>query len=86
MRGGKLFWGICSAGVLGLVFEAGVVVGDVMAPEKPRGVSVGTTSTLDLAENLDDFQGRELRVRLITFEPGVPYRYTVMKGVPALQP
>ena len=70
MRGGKLFWGICAAGVLGLVFEAGVVVGDVMAPEKPRGVSVGTTSTLDLAENLDDFQGRELRVRLIMFEPG----------------
>lgn len=70
MRGKRIFWGICAAGVLGLVFEAGVVFGEDMAPEKPRGVTVGTTSTLDLTENLDDFQGRELRVRLITFEPG----------------
>ena len=31
---------------------------------------VGTTSTLDVLENLDDCQDRELRVRLITFEPG----------------
>lgn len=63
-------WGFCAAGFMALVFGAGVVVGEDMAPEKPRGVTVGTTSTLDLTKNLDDFQGRELRVRLIVFEPG----------------
>lgn len=66
----KLLWGACAVAVMGLVFEAGVVVGEDMAPDKPRGVSVGTTSTLDLSSNLDNIQGRELRVRLITFEPG----------------
>lgn len=41
-----------------------------MAPDKPRGVTVGKTSTLDLAAQLDELEGRQLRVRLITFEPG----------------
>ncbi len=70
MTGKNLIWGVCAAAVCGLVFKAGIVVGEDMAPEKPRGVTVGTTSTLDLSENLDDIQGRELRVRLIVFEPG----------------
>ncbi len=70
MGGKNVLWGLCAAAIVGLVFEVGIVVGEDLAPEKPRGVTVGTTSTLDLSENLDDFQGRELRVRLIVFEPG----------------
>jgi quercetin dioxygenase-like cupin family protein len=39
-------------------------------PEKAHGVNVGTTSALDLGAELDTLEGRQLRVRLITFEPG----------------
>lgn len=70
MKGKSIVWGVSATAFIGLVFGAGIVVGEDMAPAEPRGVTVGTTSTLDLSENLDDFQGRELRVRLIVFEPG----------------
>jgi quercetin dioxygenase-like cupin family protein len=70
MNSRNILWRVCVVGVVGLMFEAGVVVGEDMAPEKPRGVTVGKTSTLDLAGNLDDIQGWQLRVRLIVFEPG----------------
>ncbi|KPK33236.1 MAG: hypothetical protein AMJ66_05660 [Betaproteobacteria bacterium SG8_40] len=53
-----------------MVFEAGVVVGENTAPREPRGVSVGSASTLDLGPELDSLDGRQLRVRIITFEPG----------------
>ena len=66
----KLVWATCAAVLIGIVFEAGIVVGASTAPEKPRGVSIGPASTLDLGAELDSLDGRELRVRVITFEPG----------------
>ena len=70
MRAKSIVLGACAVAVIGLVFKAGVVVGEGMAPDKPRGVNVGKTSRLDLSGELDDLRGRQLRVRLITFEPG----------------
>lgn len=66
----NFLWGLCAATAIGLAFQAGVVVGDNAAPEKAHGVNVGTTSALDLGAELDTLEGRQLRVRLITFEPG----------------
>ena len=70
MKRNKLIWSLCAAGFMGLVFQGGVVVGETAAPEKPRGVSVGETSSLELAPELESLEGRQLRVRVITFEPG----------------
>ena len=61
---------LCAVSAISLVFQAGVVVGENTPPEKVRGVSVGTTSALNLDVELDNVNGRQLRVRLITFEPG----------------
>ena len=66
----NILWGLCVAGAVGLAFQAGIVVGDNTAPQKPHGVSVGTTSALDLGLEIENVTGRQLRVRLITFQPG----------------
>ena len=71
--------------VIGLVFEAGLVAGEDMAPDKPRGVSVGTTSTLDVLEDMDGCQGRELRVRLIAFESGGAVPLHSREGRPGIE-
>ena len=70
MKMKNLFWLACAVTVLGLVLKAGVVVGESSPPEKPRGISIGPVSTLDLGPELEDLDGRKLRVRIITFEPG----------------
>jgi quercetin dioxygenase-like cupin family protein len=44
-------------------------VGASTAPEKPHGVSIDAASTLDFDAELDRRDGRQLRVRLVTFEP-----------------
>ena len=70
MTKSKWVLGACAGVLIGLVFEAGVVVGGSKAPQEPRGVSVGSASTLELGPELDGLDGRQLRVRIITFEPG----------------
>lgn len=70
MKMRNMIWSAGAAGLALLAFQAGVVVGENAAPEKARGVSIGAASTLDLAANIDSMDGRELRVRVITFEPG----------------
>ena len=64
------FAGAGVAVVIGLVFAAGVVVGESTPPPEPRGVSVGSATTLELGPEIDSLEGRQLRVRIITFEPG----------------
>lgn len=63
-------WLVGAAALICLAFEAGIAVGENQPPDKARGVTVGTTSILDLGPELDSLDGRQLRVRLITFEPG----------------
>ena len=54
------------------------------APEKARNVSVGAASTLELGPELDSLEGRQLRVRLITFEPGGAVPLHSHKGRPGI--
>jgi len=70
MKTRKLFWMAGASALLGIVFGAGIAVGKSEAPQEPRGISVGVVSTLDLGSELTNLDGRELRVRIITFEPG----------------
>jgi quercetin dioxygenase-like cupin family protein len=53
-----------------MAFKAGVVVGENTPPEKMRGMNVGAPTVLDLSGELDSVDGRQLRMRVITFQPG----------------
>jgi quercetin dioxygenase-like cupin family protein len=57
--------------VLGLavVFGLGVAVGQ-QAPTENKGVKVEKTTSLDLTQEIDGVQGRQLRLRVITLDPG----------------
>ena len=70
MKYRKTVWTLCAAALTCLVFEAGVAVGEKTAPVEAHGVTVGAPSILDLGPELDSLDGRQLRIRVITFQPG----------------
>ena len=43
---------------------------DESGPSEPRGVSVEVLSTVDLAGEIEGLEGHQLRLRLVTIEPG----------------
>ena len=62
-------WMVTGAGGLALAFAVGVAVGQ-NAPAETKGIKVGQTTTLDLGPELDGVAGRQLRLRVVNFEPG----------------
>jgi quercetin dioxygenase-like cupin family protein len=59
-----LLLGFAVAGALGYA------AGQQSAPTETRGVTVMKTGTLDLSQELDKVQGRVLRLRVLSLEPG----------------
>jgi len=57
------------SGVL-LAFAIGVAVGQQTPPNANKGVSVSPPTAIDLTQELDGVAGRQLRLRLVTVEPG----------------
>ena len=57
----------CAA--LAVAFGLGTAVGQQAPPTDTKGIQVTQTSAIDLG-SLEGTQGRQLRLRLITFEPG----------------
>src|SRR5579859_6206154 len=55
---------------LALAFAVGVAVGQNSPPTENRGVMVGAPTVLDLANEIDSVAGRQLRMRVVTIEPG----------------
>jgi quercetin dioxygenase-like cupin family protein len=53
---------------LGLGFSK--AFGQQSPPTENKGVSVGKTAGLDLGPEIEGMQGRQLRVRVVTVEPG----------------
>lgn len=53
-----------------MALEAGVVVGQNTPPEKMHGMNISAPTALDLSPELDGIEGRQLRVRVTTFEAG----------------
>ena len=51
-------------------FGAGTVVGEQAPPTENKGVQISAPDTLDLEPWSDDMQGRQLRIRKLTIEPG----------------
>lgn len=84
MKSRNILWVVGLATALGLSFGAGVVVGESQAPEKMHGVEVGPPTSLDLSAEMDSVEGRHLRLRVITFEPGGAVPMHAHKGRPAV--
>lgn len=53
-----------------LAFGLGVAVGQQSAPTDTKGLKVSPPTALDLGPELDSVQGRQLRLRVVTLEPG----------------
>jgi quercetin dioxygenase-like cupin family protein len=56
-------------GGIALAFRIGVVVGE-QAPTENRGMSVSPPTAIELAQEIDGVEGRQLRLRVVTIEPG----------------
>jgi quercetin dioxygenase-like cupin family protein len=54
---------------LALAFGVGVAVGQ-NAPTETKGVKISPPTTLDLGGEIDGVEGRQLRLRVVTLEPG----------------
>jgi len=66
-----------------LAFAVGVAVGQ-SAPTETKGVKVGPPTALDLGKEIDGIQGRQLRMRVVTFEPGGVIGIHTHDGRPAV--
>ncbi|HTO45569.1 MAG TPA: cupin domain-containing protein [Burkholderiales bacterium] len=67
----RRYW-FTAAGLSGVVlaFVIGVAVGQQTPPTANKGVSVSPPTAIDLTQELDGVAGRQLRLRLVTVEPG----------------
>jgi quercetin dioxygenase-like cupin family protein len=73
------------AGALGIAvaFAAGVAVGQ-NAPTETKGVKVSPPTALDLGPEIDGIEGRQLRLRVVTLEPGGTVGIHTHKGRPGV--
>ncbi len=64
--------GRLGAGLLGvaLVFGLGVAVGQQAGPTDTVGLKASPPTALDLGPEIDSVQGRQLRLRVVTLDPG----------------
>ena len=58
--------------LLGLVaaFGLGTAIGQQTPPKENKGFVTGSTTVIDLGPEIDGMQGRQLRMRVLTLEPG----------------
>jgi quercetin dioxygenase-like cupin family protein len=67
-----------------LAFGLGVAVGQQTPPTETKGVTISPPVALDLAQEIDGVQGRQLRLRVVTLEPGGVVAVHSHKGRPAV--
>jgi len=68
---------------MALAFAVGVAVGQ-NAPTENKGVSVSAPTFVDLSNEVDSAAGRQLRLRVVTIEPGGVVAMHSHKGRPAV--
>ena len=61
------------------------VVGQQTPPTENKGVTIKPIGTLDLGPELDGMSGRQLRLRMITLEPGGVFAVHDHKDRPAVE-
>jgi len=77
-------------GVLGglvgiaLAFGFGIAVGQQTPPATNQGVKISQPTVLDLTDQIDSVNGRQLRLRVVTIEPGGAIPLHSHNGRPAV--
>jgi quercetin dioxygenase-like cupin family protein len=69
---------------MALAFAVGVAVGQNSPPTENKGVKVGAPTFLDLTNEIDSVAGRQLRMRVVTLEPGGVVAMHSHNGRPAV--
>ena len=69
---------------MALAFAIGVAVGQNSPPTENKGVKVGAPTFIDLTNEIDSVAGRQLRMRVITIEPGGVVALHSHNGRPAV--
>ncbi len=82
----KRIYTVAAAAVAAAVtFGLGVAVGQQSAPTETKGVKVSPPTALDLAQQeLDGLDGRQLRLRTVTIDPGGVVGVHSHKGRPGV--
>jgi len=62
--------GLAGAAGMAMAFAVGVAVGENAAPTESKGVQASAPTFLELGKELDSVEGRQLRMRVVTIEPG----------------
>ncbi len=70
--------------IAAIAFGIGLAVGEQTPPSATHGVSIGAPTTLDLPGQIDSVDGRQLRLRVVTIEPGGVVAVHSHKGRPAV--
>src|SRR5690349_3250856 len=84
MKQQRLVAAVAGAAAVTLAFGLGVAVGQNTAPTENKGVKVGQPTFLDLAQEVEGIEGRQLRMRVVTIEPGGVVAVHSHKGRPAV--
>ncbi len=75
-----------AAGLAGvaLAFGLGIAVGQQTPPTVNQGVKISPPTALDLTDEIDGVNGRQLRLRVVTIEPGGVVAVHSHNGRPAV--
>ena len=69
---------------IALAFGLGIAVGQRTPPTANQGVKISSPTALDLTEEIDGVSGRQLRLRVVTIEPGGAVAVHSHNGRPAV--
>jgi quercetin dioxygenase-like cupin family protein len=69
---------------LASAFVIGIAIGEQAAPTENKGMTVGKPTVVELGPEIDSVEGRQLRLRVITIEPGGAAAIHSHKGRPAV--
>ena len=81
---GKLAFGAVAGAGIALAFGLGVAVGQQTPPTANQGVKISAPTALDLSDEIDGVAGRQLRLRVVTIEPGGTVAVHSHNGRPAV--
>ena len=84
MKRARVFALVSGAAAVTLVFGLGVAVGQGTAPTENKGLKVSPPTMLDLGQEVEGVEGRQLRMRVVTLEPGGVVGVHSHKGRPAV--
>lgn len=70
MTGSRVLWCGVWMLVIGIVMGAGIALGEKAPPTEKKGISAVERKTVDLGPEIPGMQGRHLRLRSGTIEPG----------------